>query len=56
MLEKEVKQKCLSATAEKKKEIENLKKCLYNTAYCEWLRGRMTLRIMQQLASKLVNT
>jgi hypothetical protein len=36
--------------------VKNMVTCAYNTGYCEWLCVRMTLRIMQYLASKRVST
>ena len=48
--------KCTSKVQQGKKTVKNMEKCAYNTGYYEWLRVRMTLRIMQYLASKHVRT
>ena len=48
-------QKCISK-CNRGKTVNNTKTCAYNTWYYKWLCVRMTLRVMQQLASKCVST
>jgi hypothetical protein len=37
------------------KTLKNMEKCAYSTGDCDWLCFRVTLRILQQSASKRVN-